>query len=345
MKRAQAAVEFVVLSSAMLLAFSIVIIVMQDNLADYTSEGLQAGAQSIEETIEHEMSLAAAMPDGYERRFVLPESVQGKPYLIEAHSENPPARDWINISVAGKSTLKFIDAELVGTLQPGSNYMTKRSGVMIMNMQMPGPVASYSFTAHQATDSSGNNLHGTIFGAAQTSGPPNHGDALLFVPSPADDNVDLPLNSMFDITGDLTITAWIKPTAFTTIQVIATKEGPANGYAAYQFVVTTAAKLRYYFKGALPGMTYDGQNSIIPGRWTHVALVRENNKITFYIDGVKDPAVLLPTDVPLNDPTVAVRIGRHYAPANLRPFNGGIDEVRIYNQALTQQQVQLDAII
>ncbi len=77
-------------------------------------------------------------------------------------------------------------------------------------------------------------------------------------------------------------------------------------------------------------------NSIQLGIWQHVAITHDGNTLTFYVNGVQ---VGQTTGVPIpNDHSAPVRIGAR-ATDTKRFFDGAIDEVRIWNVALTQQQV------
>lgn len=88
---------------------------------------------------------------------------------------------------------------------------------------------------------------------------------------------------------------------------------------------------------------YTAANTIKPGQWQHIAAVASaTNVISLYVDGQLVP---LTFDVGVNTPVAAstntstpVHIGN--SPAMNRPFNGFIDEARVWSTALTQAQIQ-----
>jgi hypothetical protein len=81
-----------------------------------------------------------------------------------------------------------------------------------------------------------------------------------------------------------------------------------------------------------------GKVKIEAGRWYHVALVHEakNGALISYIDGEEDART-----------TVAGGIEHRGGPLTLgdynnRPLKGRLDEVKIWNEALSQEDIQVD---
>jgi hypothetical protein len=84
---------------------------------------------------------------------------------------------------------------------------------------------------------------------------------------------------------------------------------------------------------------FNGQSSsaaVQLGVWQHVAITHDGDTLTFFVNGVQ---VGQTTGVPIPSPSSApIRIGAR-ATDQARYFNGAIDEVRIWNIALTPQEV------
>jgi hypothetical protein len=82
-----------------------------------------------------------------------------------------------------------------------------------------------------------------------------------------------------------------------------------------------------------PELSYNCQNAIDAG-WHHIALIRDSNKIKFYVDGMSDSSskCYLNSGTDVIDNTTAnlteIKIGADKPP--LQFFNGKIDELRIY---------------
>jgi hypothetical protein len=70
--------------------------------------------------------------------------------------------------------------------------------------------------------------------------------------------------------------------------------------------------------------------------WHHVAGVREGRINTLYIDGVKQSETSVTDFVPSDD---FFHIGRQYSNNDYRYFRGLIDDVCIYNKALTAEEI------
>jgi hypothetical protein len=75
--------------------------------------------------------------------------------------------------------------------------------------------------------------------------------------------------------------------------------------------------------------------SITPGAWHHVAGTYDGNAFTLYVDG--DMVASIGRSGLIGTNNYDVNIGNH--PTLNRPFNGGIDEVRVWNVARTQQEI------
>jgi len=93
-----------------------------------------------------------------------------------------------------------------------------------------------------------------------------------------------------------------------------------------------------------PSYKYVSGNAQVPlGTWTYITVVRNGPAISFYVNGNLD-ATFAPqrTPIPSEAGSTTVRIGGQNRGAASRVLNGVIDEVRMYNQALTPAQIQGD---
>lgn len=140
-----------------------------------------------------------------------------------------------------------------------------------------------------------------------------------------------------DLTGPFTLSTWVKPgNNANNTDVISNSNIPyTEGYALR---LTNAMVPRIVWKNAAG--TTEGLNASIAlpqDEWHHVAVIYDGNRATFYIDGIEDTSAIR------NNP---VSSSQHFmiAAANYqnptRFFDGTIDEVRVWNQALSQEQLQ-----
>ena len=89
--------------------------------------------------------------------------------------------------------------------------------------------------------------------------------------------------------------------------------------------------------------TLNGNANIADGAWHHVVGVYDGNQILLYVDGVLDASKNVGS---MNiDTWRALRIGENWELGNSF-FGGTLDEVRIYDRALTADDVaQLFALV
>lgn len=191
-------------------------------------------------------------------------------------------------------------------------------------------------TGTSAVDSSGNGHAGTFeYGVARPSVVECRRGGCVSLDG-VDDYVRVLDAAALKLIGDVTISAWIKPTGLGTAQSIVSKR--------YEFELGEIASaspygMRWTHK-ASGGTVVAGNltSSTAAGQWQHVVLVRNGTtkQITGYYNG--SPALTSTyTLVPATN-TYSVNIGRN--PASTQRFKGLIDEVRIYNVALTASEVQ-----
>lgn len=149
-----------------------------------------------------------------------------------------------------------------------------------------------------------------------------------------DDYITIPHNSVFNITGSITISAWFKLDSNTKYMSFLTKR--ASGAIAFQFYNTLTGG---GFDGNLrfapgDGSAYAGSSQIPTGSWNHGAIVVDNNSYTFYLNGSADGTGSLT----LNTTNSAdLTIGRLGDTANYG--DGKVDEVAIFNSALSSSDI------
>ena len=183
-----------------------------------------------------------------------------------------------------------------------------------------------------SADGSGNGNHGRIVGAAWVDG--KHGKALRF--DGVDDYVDCGSGASLDLTGGITIELWLKAESFVNNIGIVQK---MKKWRSDNFLLRLNANGGVVF---VTGADKDAGSRIClqAGKWYHVAAVyKKNDYKTLYINGIED--IFARVDGPAGTITASgekVRIGRD--PNSGITFNGIIDEVKIYNRALTDEEIR-----
>ncbi|EPX56787.1 LamG domain protein jellyroll fold domain protein [Cystobacter fuscus DSM 2262] len=203
-------------------------------------------------------------------------------------------------------------------------------------LALPAPLAYWKFddgcATTTVTDASGNGAHGTRSNGAGCDEDGRIRRAGSF--DLTDDKVEVPDRPAFHLTNALTLASWVKPgQTLTGGRAILNKW---YGYDSYNLGIWNG---EYSFSIALPGgtwgVTHDVRVAAVPNQWAHVAGVYDGTSLRLYVNGVlRATKAVSGTLQQSNRPLV---IGNN--PAN-SGFGGLIDEVRLYNVALTQAQVQ-----
>lgn len=195
------------------------------------------------------------------------------------------------------------------------------------------PIAHYKFdsaTGTTATDEiAGNN--GTLINMTNADWVAGaDGNALDFDGS--NDTVDLNVDNYFDLTGAMSLAFWINAPPRAVTKHIVSKNAGDGGNVPWQIALVSDGKLRYFGVGAGSSII-NSTDSITDNTWHHIAMVRTASDVTFYIDGVQDSGGWQAYSPPGTN-SATPNIGSMGSGSGSN-FIGQIDDVRIYNQALT----------
>ncbi|MBV8882044.1 MAG: LamG domain-containing protein, partial [Planctomycetaceae bacterium] len=200
-------------------------------------------------------------------------------------------------------------------------------------------------TATGAKDSSGNGNHGTYTGGATTmaSAPtvPASNTKSFALTQSGRQYLSIPDSPSLSITGSMTVAAWIRPTLDSTLQEgIVEKWDEPGVTGGYMFRLDAHENLSFSICSAAgPNEVSTSPRAVPLNVWTHVAGVYSQTAqtITNYVNASADPSV--GTGVaPPTDGSNVLQIGKDYGD---NAFNGNLDEVRIYNKALTAPEVAI----
>ena len=194
-----------------------------------------------------------------------------------------------------------------------------------------------------ASDSSGNGLNGTLGGDPQWVAG-KIGGALEF---DGDDYVDLGAPAVFDFgTEDFTITAWIKMTATQRGSIFAIG-GDDGGGIRYTLAMGEGNdnKLTLTMDNDVSKNQAMGDTVINDGVWHHVVGMIKGDVSLVYVDGVEDGTIDLPAGYDLSgvlQHNAYIGAITSNASNTLHPEKfmiGLIDDVRIYDTALTEPEI------
>jgi len=187
--------------------------------------------------------------------------------------------------------------------------------------------ASWNGTSNEVIDSSGNNNHATsAYGANVTTG--KYGNAGNF--DGTDDQVDTTATNLFPYTNNFTISAWVKPTTLAHARIAGhagTAKGFGLGIRSTGAIWLVTQSVKDYVTTTTPITTNSWQ--------LLTAVMDSNNDVSFYLNGTFIEKVTHTSPAVANTDTV-FRIGQWNSTYK---FTGSIDEVRVYNRALSASEV------
>jgi chitodextrinase len=257
------------------------------------------------------------------------------------------------VLIASPTGLSYADGGLspsttytyaVAAFDGSGNASAPSSGFRVATLAAPTALAAaYGFsegTGVTTADSSGNGVTGTLSGATWTTG--RHGSGLGFDGTSA--SVDLGDPAVLRTTGSLTVSAWVNESANVADDAIVVAK--SSGAAGWELKSSPDTGARTFaFAVYDPGGGYVARYSTTVrslDTWYHVAGVYDAaaRTLDIYIDGLLSNGTLWGT-VPGShaDVSVDATIGRRAAGFFL---SGVIDDVRVYNRALTVEEIQAD---
>lgn len=158
-----------------------------------------------------------------------------------------------------------------------------------------------------------------------------------------DGYIDTLADSVFDIsspTQAFTVTAWIKENnpGARRETIVHKYNGAGTGY----FFDSVSGKLRWGFEGPSNNYRYvDSTTSINDNRWHFVVGVSTGQPgAKIYVDGVPEGSEIVNGTFVSADTAVTLKIGHTWNPAGDNYFTGYIDDVRVYNRALSPSEVK-----
>ena len=209
-------------------------------------------------------------------------------------------------------------------------------GPAASNAAPPGLVAAYSFSEGSGStvaDASGNGNGGTI-GTATWSASGKYGGSLSFNGTTA--KVTVPHAASLDLSTAMTLEAWVRPSAVTNKWRDVIYRGNDN----YYLEATSQPGIRPDVGGTFGGTAADirGSAALAVNAWSYLTGTYDGSTLRLYVNG---------TQVATQTRTGAITTSTNPLTIGGDPifgqyFAGLIDEVRVYNVALSAAQIQTD---
>ena len=226
-------------------------------------------------------------------------------------------------------------------------YLSILMLVGIAHAQIPtnGLIAYYPFNSN-ANDSSGNGRNGTVHGVTLTTD--RFGSTNAAYHFDVGNYISVPHNPVFNVSADMTLSAWYKMQAGAIVNNMTIADKRINNSSFWGLYVERSSiggvtKPRMLFALLNSYSSYDYQyssDSIVANSWSHVVIVIRNDTSYIYLDGILDS--VSPITIPRPTNTQSFEIGSPGGLERGETFVGSIDDMRIYNRALLQ--VEIDSL-
>lgn len=231
-----------------------------------------------------------------------------------------------NLTALTLSTVYYVRA--YATNSAGTSYGEQMVFKTLMAPPVSGLLAYYPFSGNP-NDESGNNNNGVLYGASLTNDYNRNPNSAYYFDGTGK-FIHIPMVNWPAIgTGDFAISAWINPLSFNDYLMIVCDDIMGN----FQFLITPGGE---YLGIYLAGTGFSSNiHSFTASNWYHVVAMRQSGSLRFYVNGqeygafASNESVLKSSfiDIGLRGST-----GHH-------PFHGSIDQVQIYNRALTLTEI------
>ncbi len=163
-----------------------------------------------------------------------------------------------------------------------------------------------------------------------------YGGALDF--DGVNDRVDLGNPAHLRLTGAMTLAAWVRIDSFSSNGRIVNKQG-AGGSRGWSLNVESGRYASFQIARDASYLFYVTSTGALPmGQWIHLAGTYEPGvALRIYTNGILDRALTAGVPAVQYNSSLNVAIGDR--PGGGTPFDGRIDDVRIYNRALNEAEV------
>jgi len=139
------------------------------------------------------------------------------------------------------------------------------------------------------------------------------------------------------LTGPMAISVWVYPRSVNTYQIAIAQDKDAGNREFTFGYGNTSGKL-IYVNFNPSAVTIESSSAImVTNTWQHIAARRINNAVFLYRNGVE---VANGTDSKSYSGSIETTIGCRAFSGFLQTLDGQLDDVRIYNRALTPSEIQ-----
>ena len=186
-----------------------------------------------------------------------------------------------------------------------------------------------------AYDKSGQGNNGTLTnGPVRATGKIGQGTSL----DGSNDYAQVPANSSLDITDNITLAAWVYRKSAPNKHGVISKVNSGENNAVYELSLGTDNTVEFFSTNGTP-VSVLSTGVVSLNTWQHVAATRNGTTVSFYINGVLDSTGTMSGTFGSGG-YVLVGAGSQSAGSPINMLNGTIDDARVYNRALSADEVK-----
>jgi hypothetical protein len=259
--------------------------------------------------------------------------------LIGAYeAESSKGKSYIILDSSAASNPSQLPTEVPTSLPTGgpSRVPTSLPTIALEN----GLVAYYSFSGN-ANDESGNGNDGVVHNAILTEDRfANPNSAYNFDGSSS--YIEVVDGTAFDFTNNMSVSAWVKP----EINQLRVFDILRKGVAGEGWVIQTdsyGASYNFIYKQeATDSFFYANNFHLVSNQWNHLVIKKINAEITGYLNSIILFSSVSSFSAIKSTGSTSLCLGAQKDVSSniIRYFNGTLDDIRIYNRALSEEEVQ-----
>ena len=153
-------------------------------------------------------------------------------------------------------------------------------------------------------------------------------------------NCGTSLNAVIDPLNKLTVQAWVKPSSSAGLGVIIGNYANSD-QNSMQFLLRRDSNDYTFWVSGSTGVfkVVNATNAVTVNTWQHVVGVWNGSDLKIYINGTLTATTTGVTESSFASTTNSIIIGNNQAATGAERFTGSIDEVRIWNKALTAADI------
>lgn len=244
----------------------------------------------------------------------------------------------ITVVVTGDAVTEPAETFVINLATPTNSTIAdgQATGTILNDDGNTGLVAAFGFDEGSGTttlDSSGGGNSATITGATWAAAG-RFGRALSF--DGVNDWATVNDTASLDVTR-VTIEAWVRPSTLSGWRTAVLKE-QSNGLAYALYAHDNAPRPSAYINTGGPDREVQGSAALALNTWSHIAVTYDGTTMRLYVNGAQVGTRSVNGTIIAT--SGALRIGGNAVWGEY--FTGLIDEVRIYNRALSQAEIQTD---